>query len=62
MTTFSIKSHSCEWCEAKTDLVAGTTGNGLKLLVCKDGYACGERWPAVPPVGRVGAYEGSVGS
>ncbi len=60
--TFSVKNHSCEWCEAKDNLVQGTTGNGLKLLVCRDGKACGKRWPAVAPVGRVGAYEGSVAS
>jgi hypothetical protein len=58
--TFSIERGRCEWCEAKEDLVAGTTGNGIKLLVCKDGYSCGKRWPDVAPVGRVGVYEGSA--
>lgn len=58
--TFSTETHSCEWCGAKDNLLQGTTGNGLKLLVCKDGKACGKRWPAVPPVGRVGCFEGRV--
>ena len=60
--SFSTETRSCEWCEAKEDLVAGITGDGIKLLVCKDGYACGKRWPDVPPVGRVGCFEGRVAS
>jgi hypothetical protein len=58
--TFSTDNRACEWCEAKDDLVEGTTGDGKKLLVCKDGYECGRRWPDIATVGRVGAYEGSV--
>jgi hypothetical protein len=58
--TFSTETHSCEWCEAKDDLIGGTTGNGLKLLVCRDGKARGERWPDVWPVGRVGVPDRRV--
>ena len=58
--TWSLEHGCCEWCNAKDNLIQGTTGNGLKLLVCRDSYACGERWPDVAPVGRVGAYEGSA--
>jgi hypothetical protein len=60
--TYSTETKSCEWCGAKDDLLRGETANKLVLLTCKDGYACGERWPDVPPVGRVGVYEGSVGA
>lgn len=59
--TFSTDNHCCEWCEAKDGLLEASTGDGTKLLVCKDSKACGSRWPDVAPVGRVGAYEGSVG-
>lgn len=58
--TFSVERACCEWCEAKDDLLQASTGDGTKLLVCKDGYACGKRWPDAAPVGRVGCYEGSV--
>lgn len=59
--SWSTDHRCCEWCEAKDDLLEAQTGDGKKLLVCKDGYSCGERWPDVDPAGRVGAYEGSVG-
>lgn len=59
--THSIETRSCEWCDSKEGLIEAPTSDGTKLLVCKDGYACGERWPDVAPVGRVGCYEGSVG-
>jgi len=38
------------------DQVRGQRG----CSVCKDGYACGKRWPDVAQAGRVGVYEGSV--
>lgn len=59
--TYSEKARACEWCEAKEDLIQGTTGDGKKLLVCRDGYSCGERWPDSVPEGRVGCYEGVAG-
>lgn len=59
--TFSLEHACCEWCDSKDNLIQGATGDGKKLLTCKDPYACGERWPAVAPEGRVGAYEGLVG-
>jgi hypothetical protein len=52
--TFSVERGCCEWCGAKDNLLQGTTGNGLKLLVCRDGKACGERWTDPLPAGRVG--------
>jgi hypothetical protein len=52
--TFSTERGCCEWCEAKDNLLQGTTGDGRKLLICKDGYARGKRWPDVWPAGRVG--------
>lgn len=58
--TWSVERHQCEWCEANEELIEAQTGDGTKLLVCKDSKACGERWPDVAPVGRVGVYEGSV--
>jgi hypothetical protein len=59
--THSTERNCCEWCDSKDDLIQGTTGDGKKLLVCKDGYSCGSRWGDVAPAGRVGAYEGAAG-
>jgi len=58
--TASVERRICEWCDSKEGLIEGSTGDGIKLLVCKDGYGCGKRWPDAAPAGRVGAYEGSA--
>lgn len=58
--TWSTDHGRCEWCETTQGLIEASTHDGKKLLVCKDGYACGSRWAGVSPVGRVGAYEGAA--